>query len=342
MTLSDNITRDLTAALQTTEPDNVIVVTDTNTDSLCLPAILDTLSGYCHSKIVIPAGDDNKDLEQLQRIWTHLQSVKATRHSLMICLGGGMITDIGGFAASTYMRGMPYINIPTTLLATVDAATGGKTGINYRGMKNQIGVFASPATTIIYPPFFNTLPFSERLSGYAEMVKHALLADAETLRDTLRFDLDTFDTDTLSLLITENLRIKNDIVASDPEEHGIRQALNLGHTIGHALESLSHLTDRPLPHGYAVMWGLVAELYISMITVGLDKSIVSQINSFARDNYPPLPISCRQYDRLFDFMRHDKKNHHGTIRFTLLEQIGKPVINQTPNHDTILEALDFI
>ena len=341
ITIANDINKAIENSLSQINPDCIFLLTDSNVAKCCLPKII-LYSEKLFEKIVIGAGEDNKGLDALQLIWNALIDKKATRHSLLICLGGGMITDLGGFAASTYMRGMPYINIPTTLLATIDASIGGKTAINYCGLKNQIGVFGQPRKTIIYPPFFDTLPFEEKLSGYAEMVKHALIADKELLQRTLTFDLDCFDNALLVPLIEENLQIKREVVNSDPEEHGLRKILNFGHTIGHALESLSHETDHRLPHGYAVMWGMVAELYLSMIAVGLDKQVVNTITSFASENYPRLPLSCRQYDRLFDIMRHDKKNQNNNIHFTLLHQIGNPTIDCVVKDEAILEALDYI
>lgn len=341
MTITDDINKSLADAVSRVDADRIVVVVDSNTAAFCLPAIT-IPANTPTTTIVIAPGDGNKNIGQLQYVWDEMMRCHASRRSLTVCIGGGVVTDLGGFAASTYMRGMPYVNIPTTLLATVDAATGGKTGINYNGVKNLVGAFASPVDTIIYPPFFNTLPFTEKLSGFAEMVKHALIADRQLLEQTLSFNLDRFDLGQLTTLIADNLRVKESIVAADPNETGIRKALNFGHTIGHALESLSLETEHPFTHGYAVMWGMVAELYLSMIEVGLDRKTVSAIAAFARENYPALPLSCRQYDPLFDRMRHDKKNHHNHICFTLLHDVGKPATDCICSDDHILEALDFI
>lgn len=342
MTITNDITAAITSIIDRTAPDKVIAIADDNTIDLCLPHL--SMPGYIeHHTIVVPHGDEHKAIDTVQSLWDRLMDCGATRHSLTLNIGGGMVTDIGGFAAATYMRGIPFVNIPTTLLATVDASAGGKTGINYRGMKNQIGVFASPVDTVFYPPFLHSLPFDQILSGYAEMVKHALIADKQLLNQTLAFDLDTWSKDSdFTTLIERSIAIKADIVAADPNEHGQRQALNFGHTIGHALEAWSHETAHPLPHGYAVMWGMVAELYLSMITLDLDDKIVRRVTAFARHHYPTLPLSCKQYDRLFDLMLHDKKNHHNQINFCLLSDIGHPTLNQTPTHDQILEALDFL
>ncbi len=292
--------------------------------------------------ITIGHTDDNKTLESLTHVWTSLQQGGATRHSLLVNLGGGMVTDLGGFAASTFKRGISYINIPTTLLSQVDASVGGKTGINFGGLKNEIGVFNCAATVILSSDFLRSLDHANILSGYAEMLKHGLISDSESWAELLRFDLDRPDYDLLSRLVAKSVAVKERIVEADPTEKGIRKALNLGHTAGHALESLAMEQNRTTLHGYAVAWGLICELYLSVATCGFPKDKFRQTVDFIRRNYGRAAIDCKQYDRLYDFMTHDKKNQGGIINFTLLGDIGDIRINRQATKDEILEMLDFL
>ena len=244
--------------------------------------------------------------------------------------------------AATFKRGMKFVNVPTTLLGVVDAATGGKTGVNFRGLKNEIGVFAEAEKVLIDTRFFETLDFKNRLSGYAEMVKHALIADPILLEQTLSYDLDLFDGGRLSLLLKQNLDIKESIVERDPKEKGQRKALNFGHTVGHAFESLSYEVSRPMLHGFAVMWGMVAELYLSFVKLKFDKNILLQILAFTKEYYGAFPYTCKQYDRLYELMTHDKKNSGGLINFTLLAGVGDVRINQNVTKEELFEALDYL
>ena len=257
-------------------------------------------------------------------------------------MGGGVVTDLGGFVAATFKRGMHFVNIPTTLLGVVDAATGGKTGVNFKGLKNEIGAFATAEKVLIDMRFFKTLDFKNRLSGYAEMVKHALIADSILLEQTLNYDLDSFDMTRLATLLKQNLQIKENIVEVDLHESGLRKALNFGHTVGHAFESLSYEMGNPMLHGFAVMWGIIAELYLSLIKLKFDKKIVSQILAFAKEYYGAFPYTCKQYDRLYELMLHDKKNSNGQINFTLLASVGDVRINQKVTKEEVFEALDYL
>lgn len=318
--------------------DRVIVLADVNTAERCVPIV----GCRADEVIVVPAGDENKTIEQLQHVWNVLIRRGATRQSVLVCIGGGMVTDLGGLAAATYMRGMPYVNVPTTLLAAVDAATGGKTAVNYGGMKNMIGVFAEPRETVICTELFRTLDYAQRMAGMAEMVKHGLLADREMLGRTLAFDTDRFDTEELLPLVKDNIELKERIVEADPYDTGVRRALNLGHTIGHAIESRSQEAGRGMLHGHAVMWGLVGELYLSMMKLGFDRRLVSAVSAYAREYYPRPELSCKDYDRLSDLMRHDKKNHHDRILFTLLAGVGEWKLDCEVTEEEIKEALDFM
>ena len=338
---SIKITDDLKAVLDNTTYDKLFVLTDEHTDKQCYPLIESVPAIQQAQRVVIPANDSNKNLENLAQVWKFLTKNGATRHSLLINLGGGMITDLGGFAAATYKRGIAYINIPTTLLGSVDAAVGGKTGINFGGYKNEIGAFYPALHIIISAEFLNTLTQKDILSGYAEMIKHGLL-DSEAIWDrTINFDLQTIDYNLLNDLVMESVLIKQRIVEKDPFEKNIRKALNLGHTIGHAFESFALDNDRAVPHGYAVAWGLVAELYLSHKLCNFPKETLDLFTQFIKQNYGTFEFNREDYNTLYQLMVHDKKNVGDTINFTLLGDVGNIQIDQTADRRMIEEALDY-
>ena len=237
--ISGNLERDLVNAISECEHDRIFVLTDETTQQLCWPKIKNFKALQNSTQIIIKATDTHKNLDTLSQVWQALSNGGATRHSLMINLGGGMVTDLGGFAASTFKRGIDFINIPTTLLAMVDASVGGKTGINFGGLKNEIGVFSDSRFVIINTQFLDTLDHDNICSGYAEMLKHGLISDERTWAELVTFDLDTPDLCQLQRMVAESIKVKERIVETDPHEHGIRKALNLGHTMGHAFESFA-------------------------------------------------------------------------------------------------------
>lgn len=318
----------------------IFILTDENTREHCLPALLELEKLRESRIIVLKSGDEYKNIDSAVKIWQFLTENGATRKSLMINLGGGMITDIGGFTASTFKRGMDYVNISTTLLGAVDAATGGKTGINFLGLKNEIGVFKPAKAVLINVDFFRTLDDKNLRSGFAEMLKHALINSQEDWNEILNFDLENVDFDTLKVLLQRNIDIKEKIVAADPTEKGMRKALNLGHTFGHAFESLSYRKGTPLLHGYAVAWGLVCELYLSVIKLGFPKEEFLKLKYFVKENYGVYDCGCTDYTELMELMRHDKKNESAEINFTLLSDVGEVKINQTATDKEIEECLD--
>ncbi|MBQ7661915.1 MAG: 3-dehydroquinate synthase [Prevotella sp.] len=338
--LSSNLEKSLTDAITSQKADKLFVLTDETTQKLCLPLIKDFPCMSGASPIVIKAGDENKSLEAVVHVWEELQHMGATRHSLLINLGGGMVTDLGGFAASTFKRGIHLINIPTTLLSMVDASVGGKTGFNFGGLKNEIGVFRNASSVILDTTFLNTMDHENILSGYAEMLKHGLINNEKMLAELLTFDVEHPDLSVLQRMVAESVEVKQHIVLEDPTEQGIRKALNLGHTIGHAFESLA-LKRQPVLHGYAVAWGLVCELYLSVVKMGFPTERMRQVVRFIFDNYGRMPISCNDYPTLIELMTHDKKNVAGKINFTLLGAVGDIRINQTATKEEIEEALDF-
>jgi 3-dehydroquinate synthase len=251
------------------------------------------------------------------------------------------VTDLGGFAASTFKRGLAYINIPTTLLSMVDASVGGKTGINFGGLKNEIGVFNNANSVILDTIFLKTMDQENILSGYAEMLKHGLISEEKMWAELLTFNLDALDNlEDLGRMLADSVAVKQRIVTEDPTEHGIRKALNLGHTAGHAFESLA-LERKPILHGYAVAYGLVVELYLCCVKTGFPQDKMRQTVAFIKKHYGRMPITCDDYPKLIELMHHDKKNVGTDINFTLLGGIGDIRINQTATEEDIKEALDF-
>ena len=311
--IAEDLGQSLKEAMEACERDKVFILMDETTERCCLPVVEAAVGLQDAKRIVIGATDTHKNLESLAHVWEELGTGGGTRHSLLINIGGGMVTDLGGFAASTFKRGINYINIPTTLLSMVDASVGGKTGINFRGLKNEIGVFNNASTVILDTQFLKTLDAENICSGYAEMLKHGLISNEQMWAELMNFDLEQPDLKLLSRMVADSVAVKERIVTEDPTEQGIRKALNLGHTVGHAFESFA-LKRQPVLHGYAVAWGLICELYL---------------------------ITCDDYPTLLELMTHDKKNVAGIINFTLLGGIGDIRINQTANKDEIYEALDF-
>ncbi len=282
--------------------------------------------------------EENKSLETISRIWDFLFEHAITRRGLLICIGGGALTDMGGFAAATYKRGMSYINVPTTLLAMIDAASGGKTGINYRGIKNSIGAFAAPRATILCPEWLSTLSPQQFLSGFAEMLKTGLIDGQALWNGLLQYDLDKMDTASLSPLIADCMAVKQRIVAQDPQENGIRKVLNFGHTFGHALER-----KMQVPHGYAVLYGMIAELYFSVTRLGCPREPLQQLTRLMLQYYGKPKCKCSDRDQLLALMQQDKKNEQAAqINCTLLQAVGTPLINQSISASDANEALDYL
>ena len=338
--ISKNLTEALATAVAACEHDRTFILVDETTERCCLPVVSEMESIRGAQVIVIGATDTHKTLESLAHVWEALGEGGATRHSLLINIGGGMVTDLGGFAASTFKRGINYINIPTTLLAMVDASVGGKTGINFRGLKNEIGVFSNASTVILDTTFLKTLDAENICSGYAEMLKHGLISDEQMWAELMSFELSQPDLGLLQTMVAQSVAVKQRIVTEDPLEKGIRKALNLGHTFGHAFESFA-LSRKPILHGYAVAYGLICELYLSTIKTGFPTDKMHQTVSFIKEHYGQMTITCDDYPTLLELMTHDKKNVADTINFTLLGGIGDIRINQTATKEEIYEALDF-
>ena len=313
----------------------VFILTDENVAPFWLPETEYWLGCENAVEIVIRPGEQHKNLQTVQRIWKTLMKHHTDRNALLINLGGGVITDLGGFAASTYKRGIKFINIPTTLLAMVDAAIGGKTGIDFGGGKNQIGTFAEAEEVIIDPVFLETLPERELLSGMAEMLKYGFISDANLLNVNMK---------NYQQFITHCVEIKREIVAQDPMEKGLRKMLNFGHTIGHAIESHCLTTDYPLLHGEAVALGMLGALWLSVKQLGLDESVLRNFENQLSMLLSEAEISLSEADiePILGYLVHDKKNKGEKPQFVLLKAVGKPVWDVEVESELVKASLQYI
>lgn len=328
--------------------DRLFILFDTETLHYCLPVITQFLNDYDMANpnrkaetIFIEHTDQAKNIESLTEVWQALSDRHASRHSLLINVGGGMVTDLGGFAAASFKRGIKFINVATTLLGAVDAAVGGKTGINLGSLKNEVGAFAPAAAVLISTKFFETLDQDNLLSGYAEMLKHGLLSDKQHLADLLAYDIKHWETESLLPLLETSVNVKRQVVRQDPFEKGLRKALNLGHTFGHAFETWCMREGHPVLHGYAVAWGLVCELVMSQQQVGFPNHTLYDIANYVKENFGPIQITCDDYPALYELMTHDKKNEGAQINFTLMRNVGDVALNHTANKDQIYTTLDI-
>lgn len=292
--------------------------------------------------IILPSGEKEKNILNIEKVWEALKTGEADRKSLIINLGGGVITDMGGFAASTYMRAIDFINIPTTLLSQVDASVGGKTGIDFSGIKNLIGTFDQPIGVIIDVQTLKTLPQREFISGFAEIIKHGLIADKPYFDKVTQKLPRDFSEEELIDIITASCEIKRKVVEADQKESGLRKVLNFGHTIGHAIEALRLDSNSPLLHGEAISIGMVAEAKISQSMAMISDEDVEIIRQAVI--HAGLPVSIEQLDigEVTSRMHSDKKNENGRINFTLLERIGHATYNQQAPEEVIKEALQFV
>lgn len=317
----------------------VFVFVDRNTAEFCLPffqEMLDDFTGF--DLIETDPGEENKNIDFCIGIWKTLLDFEADRKCLMINLGGGVITDMGGFIASTYKRGIDFINIPTTLLSQVDASVGGKTGIDIDNVKNMVGTFALPQAVFIETSFLKTLPERELLSGFAEMIKHGLIVDKEYYNQLKAADYKKIE----PIAVHRSVEIKNEVVTEDPQEKGRRKILNFGHTIGHAVESYSLINDKaPLTHGEAIAIGMVCEAYLSSTNNTLTKEELEDITKYMLSLYPAYELKAKSFKDLLNFMQSDKKNEHGQIMFSLLNKIGACDYNCIVTEKDLLESLSY-
>lgn len=327
----------LAKLLEGVRHEQLFVVADKHTVGFC-DKLFGKVDGVPFHVTVLDCGEENKSLESVMKIWTMLSERGAHRSSVLVCVGGGMVTDLGGFAASTFKRGMRCIYVPTTLLAQVDASLGGKTGFNFNGLKNEIGSFALPEKVIIDINFLLTLPVRERISGFAEMIKHGLLSDREHLDTLLTCDDERVTREDFLELIRYSVAIKDKIVSLDPKERGIRKVLNFGHTVGHAVESVAMMRGESLLHGEAVALGLVAELYLSVKLKGFPNEIYTRVRDFVKRYYPNYPLMSYA-DTLYELMLHDKKNDRRGVNFSLLSGVGFFSIDNYCSKELVIEAL---
>lgn len=338
--IGQDVLSQLERDLCTADYSRKFVLVDENTIQHCLPVLMASVPSLREAEVVeIESGESNKSIELCSRVWEVLTELQADRRSLLINLGGGVISDFGGFVAATYKRGIDFVNVPTTLLAQVDASVGGKVGVNLGHLKNQVGAFCNPQAVYIYPQFLNTLSKNEVMSGFAEMVKHGLISDEKHYRMLRNFDLSRLDL--LEPHIEASIRIKNKIVLEDPREQHLRKLLNFGHTIGHAVETFSHENQRlGMLHGCAVAIGMVCEAYLSTRLCGFPEEDYENIATFVLKNYPVLSIDNISHHRIIEIMRHDKKNVGDRMNFTLLTEIGNAVVDQEVSADQIINALN--
>lgn len=326
------------AWLQQRAYDQVFILCDTHTEAACYPLIADVLPD--HVCITIPPGEENKNIYTCLAIWEELSNNLATRNSVLINLGGGVIGDMGGFSAATFKRGFDFVQMPTTLLSQVDASVGGKLGIDLQEIKNLIGVFRDPAAVFIGTDFLQTLPQRQLRSGFAEVLKHGLIRDAAYWKQVSAIDLQT--PSAWTDIIARSVQIKSDVVERDPHESGLRKILNFGHTIGHAVEtwSLRHDAD-PLLHGEAIAVGMICEAALSHAALGLPKGDLEEMTNACMGYFEHYPLDRIDPEELLLIMQQDKKNSHGVIQFSLLRSIGDCAYDISVTDAQIREALDF-
>ncbi len=341
ISLSSDVAADLFDISVDYPRDKIFLIQEENTRAKCRER-LHLLPDIPESNVItLKPGEENKSLAQVQEIWQFLGELKADRKSLIVNVGGGMLTDLAGFAATTFKRGLSFINIPTTLLAMVDASVGGKTGINYRGLKNEIGTIEQPLHVFLSTDFLDTLDDVNYKSGFAEMLKAALIKDVGLWNELKTFDLDIRDGKALTPLLWKAVMVKKEIVDLDPKELSIRKALNFGHTVGHAFESLALSHQRQLMHGFAVAYGMLIESRLSIDFTGLTKIEYDDIREVIIKDFGMPPIEFVQPKALIELMRFDKKNEMNNINFTLLKEIGTVSINNFIDEDYIFDALKF-
>lgn len=306
-------------------------------------ALKDILSMLHPTRLqVFEASERSKSIDSAIDLWEWLIAEGATRKSLLVNIGGGVVTDLGGYVASCYMRGIKTINIPTTLLAMVDASTGGKTGVNHQGIKNIIGAFYMPEEVIIDTCFLSTQAIPDLLSGYAEVIKHALLGGMESWKKCCMTDPLALTGEEWKDIVAENVIFKESIVAADFKESGLRKILNLGHTFGHAIESLSHYKQlAPLKHGEAVAIGMIIELYLTSSLLGASTKTLYQLVQICRENFSPYAYNCKDYDSIIGYMTHDKKNAGNKISFIGLAQPGETKAIEIEDKEILKKGLDF-
>ena len=332
----------LNTLLKETAYSKLFILVDSNTHELCLPDFLANLATDIVIEVIeIENGEIFKNIETCTGVWNAISELGGDRKGLILNLGGGVVTDLGGFVAATYMRGIDFVNVPTTLLSMVDASVGGKTGVDLGALKNQVGVFATPQMVLIITDFLKTLPAEELRSGMAEMMKHGLIADIsywgnfKNLKSLSYSDLDS--------LIYTSVLIKNEVVLADLKEQNLRKTLNFGHTLGHAIESfyLTSASHRTLLHGEAIAIGMILAAYLSYEVLNLSLETVEDIKHTIVNYFEKISIEESDYNTIINLMKHDKKNAYGNVNFVLLEAIGKPKIDNVVSNELIIKAFEY-
>ncbi len=321
------------------QPSKVVVLLDEHTERFCFPILTKNINDIAFESITIKSGEVHKTLNTCEWIWNEFIRKQVDRHSLVINLSGGVLLDMGGFVASTFKRGLKFMNMPTTLLSMVDASVGGKTGINYKGYKNFIGLFSTPHAVFIYPDFLHTLPERELQTGKVEMIKHGLIADEKHLWDSLQLLTVNYRKESYQSLIATSIGIKNTVVLQDAKEKNLRKILNFGHTVGHAFESFFLSGDASLLHGEAVVHGIVISLLLSVDKLGFSQQMAKKIINTLFVHFPKITFTDEDILWLIHQMKQDKKNMRQAILFVLLKDIGEPQFDVEVTEEEIVAVL---
>ena len=330
----------LNVFLDELKPSKLLILVDENTHEYCLPTLLGNLETEIPFEIIeIEPGEELKTIDTAVQLWEILSEFEADRKSLLINLGGGVITDLGGFVGSTYKRGIKFINIPTTLLGMVDASIGGKTGIDHQFLKNIVGTFAEAEMVFCFPDFLKTLPFEELRSGFAEMLKHGLIADEKHWNDLIF--IKELTPENIAPFIEASMKIKQNVVEKDFKEQNIRKTLNFGHTIGHAFESSFLQKGTPILHGEAVAMGMICETRLSFLENLISETAANQVITNIQKFFPKQDTQQLNAEELLSLMKNDKKNSYGTIKFSLLTNIGSCKFDHSVSTEHVITALHF-
>jgi 3-dehydroquinate synthase len=317
------------------------ILVDDNTVNHCLPILLKEVEILESAAVIeIFSGETFKNIDTAQAVWEKLTELHADRNAVLINLGGGMVCDLGGFAAATYKRGIDFIHVPTTLLSQADAAYGGKQGIDFLNFKNQVGIFKQPAAIFVNTTFLKTLPDEQLVNGFAEVVKHGLLAGGKLWKQVV--SVENMNEVNWKKMVADSAAIKLEVVHEDPFEKGLRKILNFGHTIGHAIETHLMNTGRETPHGFCIAAGMIGELFLSSQLYGFPQKKLEAVTAFIHHHFPDCSPGAASDDDLLQLMKQDKKNRDGKIQFVLLKNIGEPVIGIEAGDEDIKKALQFI
>lgn len=331
-----NIVKQLQTFFKEAQYSKIAILVDENTYAHCYPLVKEAIPA--HECIHISAGETHKQLTTCEQIWSALTNMQMNRKGLLLNLGGGVIGDMGGFCAASYKRGIHFVNVPTTLLAAVDANIGGKLGIDFMGFKNHIGLFKNPEAVFIDPSFFKTLPHRELRSGFAEVIKHGLIADADYFERSIQNGLATSD---WRQCIETSLAIKQAVVQEDPEEQGLRKILNFGHSVGHAIESHYLHTENRLFHGEAIAIGMVCEAYLSSKLLGMKKEFLDHISLSILKIFNDLSLAKSDFTKIISVMHQDKKNSNGVLNFSLIYEPGRAAYDIAVDEKDVMDALFY-